>query len=193
MKLKNLEGKKIILASKSPRRQQLMSGLELQFTLRTMDVDESFPVHLKGENIALYLSKTKAEAFLPALDENEILITADTIVWIDDEVLNKASDFDEAFRMIKKLSARTHIVYTAVCITSKHKQVNFCDETKVTFAALTDEEITHYITHYQPYDKAGAYGAQDWIGLAGIEKLEGSYFTVMGLPVHRLYQELKKF
>lgn len=193
MPLENLEGKKIILASQSPRRQQLLEGLGLQFTVQATDVDERFPEHLRGEEIALYLAQKKAGALLHSIGEHEILITADTIVWIDDKVLNKPHDFDEAFRMIKKLRGRTHTVYTAVSISSKQKQVHFCDDAKVTFINLDDVEIEYYIKLFKPFDKAGSYGAQDWIGLVGIRKLEGSFFTVMGLPVHMLYQELKRF
>lgn len=191
--LNNLEGKKIILASKSPRRQQLLQGLELDFEIRTKDVDESFPDELKAQEIPLYLSKIKADAFLPELQENEVLITADTVVWINDHVMNKPESRGEAIAMISELSGHEHSVYTGVSITSKDKQVSFYDHTLVTFSEMTEQEIAHYIDVYKPYDKAGAYGAQDWIGLTAIRSLKGSYFNVMGLPVDLVYQELKKF
>ncbi len=191
--LNNLEGKKIILASKSPRRQQLLQGLELDFETRTKDVDESFPDDLKAQEIPLYLSKIKADAFLPELAENEVLITADTVVWINDHVLNKPENREEAIAMISELSGQEHSVYTGVSITSKDKQVSFYDHTLVTFSEMTLEEIVHYVDVYKPYDKAGAYGAQDWIGLTAIRSLKGSYFNVMGLPVDLVYQELKSF
>jgi len=191
--LNNLEGKKIILASKSPRRQQLLQGLELDFEIRTKDVDESFPDELKAQEIPLYLSKIKADAFLPELQENEVLITADTVVWINDHVMNKPESREEAIAMISELSGQEHSVYTGVSITAKDKQVSFYDHTMVTFSEMTEEEIAHYVDVYKPYDKAGAYGAQDWIGLTAIRSLKGSYFNVMGLPVDLVYQELKKF
>lgn len=191
--LNNLEGKKIILASKSPRRQQLLQGLELDFEIRTKDVDESFPDELKAQEIPLYLSKIKADAFLPELQENEVLITADTVVWINEHVMNKPESREEAIAMISELSGQEHSVYTGVSITAKDKQVSFYDHTMVTFSEMTEEEIAHYVDVYKPYDKAGAYGAQDWIGLTAIRSLRGSYFNVMGLPVDLVYQELKKF
>lgn len=191
--LKNLEGKKIILASKSPRRQQLLHGLELEFEIRTKDVDESFPEELKAQEIPLYLSKIKAEAFLPELKENELLITADTVVWINDHVLNKPESREEAIAMLTELSGNEHSVFTAVSITTLEKQTSFYDHTLVSFSELTQEEIEHYIDVYKPYDKAGAYGAQDWIGFTAIRTLKGSYFNVMGLPVDLVYRELKKF
>jgi septum formation protein len=191
--LKNLEGKKIILASKSPRRQQLLSGLELDFEIRTKDVDEDFPAELKAQEIPLFLSKLKADAFLSELNDNEILITSDTVVWVNDHVLNKPENREHAIEMITELSGNEHHVYTAVSITSRDKQVSFYDETVVTFSVLSQDEIEHYIDEYKPYDKAGAYGAQDWIGLTAIRSLKGSYFNVMGLPVDLLYRELKEF
>lgn len=191
--LDNLKNHKIILASKSPRRQFLLHGLEIQFELRTKEVDESFPSELKAEEIPVFLARHKAEAFREEMQDDEIVITADTVVWVDNEVLNKPEDREDAIRMISTLSAKTHQVFTGVCIISKKKEVVFFDETKVTFAELNPEEIAFYVDTYKPFDKAGAYGAQDWIGYVGIEKLEGSYFNVMGLPVHKLFQELKKF
>ncbi|MFY8138430.1 MAG: Maf family nucleotide pyrophosphatase [Flavobacteriales bacterium] len=184
---------KIVLASKSPRRQELMKGLDISFEVRTMEVDESFPPALQREEIPLFLSKLKAQAFLPEMKANEVVITADTVVWVNDHVLNKPEDRDEAIAMVKELSGNKHVVYTGVTITTKDKALSFYDETKVYFEALTQEEIEYYIDKYQPYDKAGSYGVQEFIGYMGINKLEGSYFNVMGLPVHQVYKKLMEF
>lgn len=183
----------LILASKSPRRQFLIKELGLDFEILTKDVDESFPKKLKGKNIALYLSKKKAEAFRNELKPNDLLITADTIVWINNKVLNKPSDFMEAVKMLKLLSGKMHTVYTGVTLMSALKQKTFFAETKVFFKKLSEKEIDFYVTNYKPYDKAGAYGAQEWIGYVGVKKIIGSYFNVMGLPVKELYEELVKF
>lgn len=191
--LKNLLGKKVILASASPRRQQLVRGLEIEFEIITRETDESFPQHLKAQEIPLHIALAKAEAFKHDIQPGQIIITADTVVWIDGHVLNKPSNRTEAIEMIQKLSGAEHFVYTAVCVRSIEKELLFYDETKVLFNSLTIQEIEHYVDEYEPYDKAGAYGAQDWIGLIGIKKLEGSYFNVMGLPVHLLYEHLKTF
>jgi septum formation protein len=191
MLLENLTGSKIVLASKSPRRQQLLHGLELPFELRTKDVDESFPPELRAGDIPLFLSKKKAEAFMAEMSEQEIIITSDTIVWINNHVMNKPESREEAIAMIEELSGHMHTVYTAVSITSPYKQMSFVDEAKVFFVALTTAEIEHYVDHYKPYDKAGAYGVQELIGYIAIEKIEGSYFTVMGLPIQKLYAALK--
>ncbi len=184
---------KIVLASKSPRRQELMKGLDISFEVRTMEVDESFPPALQREEIPLFLSKLKAQAFLAEMKENEVVITADTVVWVNDHVLNKPEDRDEAIAMVNELSGNHHVVYTGVTITTKDKALSFYDETKVYFEALTQEEIEYYIDKYQPYDKAGSYGVQEFIGYMGISKLEGSYFNVMGLPVHQVYKKLMEF
>lgn len=184
---------KIVLASKSPRRQELMKGLDISFEVRTMEVDENFPPALQREEIPLFLSKLKAQAFLPEMKENEVVITADTVVWVNDHVLNKPEDRNEAIAMVKELSGNHHVVYTGVTITSKEKTISFFDETKVYFETLTQEEIEYYIDKYQPYDKAGSYGVQEFIGYMGINKLEGSYFNVMGLPVHQVYKKLMEF
>lgn len=195
----------IILASKSPRRQFLLRELGLDFEIRTKDVDESFPKKLKGEQIALYLCKKKAEAFKNELKPNDLLITADTIVWINNKVLNKPADYSEAVKMLKTLSGKMHTVYTGVCIgcysplqggARRAGDVTFSAftvSTKVHFKILTNKEINFYVTKYKPYDKAGAYGAQEWIGYVGVKKIIGSYFNVMGLPVKELYEELMKF
>lgn len=192
----------LILASKSPRRQFLLKELGLDFVIRTKDTDESFPKKLKGKQIALYLCKKKAEAFRDELKKNDLLITADTIVWIGNKVLNKPANYKEAVKMLKMLSGKMHTVYTGVCITSPptppHKgrgatASSFVVSTKVFFKKLTSQEIDFYVTNYKPYDKAGAYGAQEWIGYVGVEKIIGSYFNVMGLPVKELYDRLMKF
>lgn len=184
---------RLILASKSPRRQQLLSGLGFNFEIVTREVNEDFPSHLKAQEIPLYLSKIKAEAFHDLLDNNTVVLTADTVVWINDKVLNKPENENEAFEMLRLLSGNMHEVFTGVTISSAFKQQSFFNKTNVYFKELSDEEIWHYINNYQPYDKAGAYGAQEWIGYIAIEKIEGSYFNVMGLPVKEVYEELMKF
>lgn len=191
--IKNLSGKKIILASKSPRRKQLLAGLGISFEVKTKEVDESFPAHLKKEKIPLFLCRKKAEAFKGELKKNTLIITADTIVWLNNKAVNKPADRGEAVEMLKMLSGKKHTVYTAVCIKSFTKTRSFFDETDVFFKKLSTEEISYYVDKYQPYDKAGAYGAQEFIGYIGIEKISGSYFNVMGLPVKKVYEELMKF
>lgn len=191
--LENLRNKRIKLASKSPRRQQLLQGLELSFEVWTKEVDETYPEHLNCEEIPLYLASKKADAFRSELSMDDILITADTIVWIEGQVLNKPIDRAEAIAMIGLLNGKTHDVYTGVSIVSIEKSELIWDKTRVHFSTLDELEIVHYVDHYAPYDKAGSYGAQDWIGLVGIDRLEGSYFNVMGLPVHKVFQALKKF
>ena len=191
--LDNLSEYKIILASASPRRHELLKGLDVTFEVRALpDVDESFPAELQGEEIPLYISKKKADAYRPMMSDDELVVTADTIVWLDGKALGKPQDGDEARRMLRNMSGKTHNVYTGVTITTKNVQHSFVACSNVTFATLTDEEIEYYITKYRPMDKAGAYGAQEWIGYIGMENIEGSYFNVMGLPVQRLYNELKK-
>ncbi|MGV0752811.1 Maf family nucleotide pyrophosphatase [Empedobacter brevis] len=183
----------IILASQSPRRKELLAGLGLQFSTVSLDIDESFDRdQFKKEQITAYLSAKKAKAY-SAIQSNDLIITSDTTVWLDDESLEKASNREEAYEMIKKLSGKTHSVYTSVTIRSIEKEVTFSDETQVTFAELSDEEIYFYIDHYKPFDKAGAYGVQEWIGYIGVDNMNGSYFNVMGLPTHKLYKELMKF
>jgi septum formation protein len=182
----------IILASKSPRRQELIRGLELPFEIRTYEVDETFPDHLKAGHIALYLAEKKALAYPVPVAENEILITADTIVWVNDHVLNKPGSPEDAFEMLKEICGTTHTVYTGVCIRSYHQTITFYDSSAVSIKPLTDEEIWHYINNYKPFDKAGSYGIQDWFGYVAVEKIDGSFYNVMGLPVGRIYDELKK-
>ena len=183
----------LILASASPRRQQLLKGLGLEFKIKTKKVKETYPKKLKREHIALYLCELKANAFGKKLGKNTIVITADTIVWLNGKVLNKPLDFDEAVTMLKSLSGRMHEVITAVCLKSEQKSKSFYVITKVYFNQLTTKEITNYVTKFKPYDKAGAYGIQEWIGSKGIKKIEGSYFNVMGLPLKELYEELREF
>ncbi|MFY9310875.1 MAG: Maf-like protein [Bacteroidia bacterium] len=191
--MKELNKNKIILASKSPRRQYLLKELGLNFEVHTKDVDESFPETLKAQEIPLYLCKKKADAFEEDLADDTIVITADTVVWIEDQVLNKPENYEDAVRMLKLLSGKKHQVYTGVCLKSKHKEKSFYAQTDVYFKVLSQEEIDYYITNYNPYDKAGAYGAQEWIGYIAVEKIEGTYFNVMGLPVREVYEELLKF
>lgn len=193
MILSNLKNKRIILASKSPRRQQLLKGLAIEFDIRTLDVDESFPAALQREEIPLFLSKVKAQAFKETMADDEIIITADTVVWVNDHVLNKPEDRDDAMKMLGELSGNTHIVYTGVTVMSKEKSISFVDSTEVDFRELDNQELEYYIDSFQPYDKAGAYGVQEFIGYIGIKELRGSYFNVMGLPVHRLYEILKEY
>ena len=185
---------KIILASNSPRRRELLAGLGFPYEVRVLDgIDESYPETLKGSDVAAYISRAKADAYRATMADDELVITADTIVCLDDRVLGKPIDEAEAVAMIRSLSGRSHQVYTGVTIVTTEASSTFVSRTDVTFAALTEEEIQHYVTHYRPMDKAGAYGIQEWIGYIGVERIEGSYFNVMGLPVQRLYTELKKY
>ncbi|MDR0660782.1 MAG: Maf family nucleotide pyrophosphatase [Prevotellaceae bacterium] len=194
MLLDTLKGKNIILGSQSPRRAELLKGLDLSFTLcADMDADESRPDDLSKNGVPAYISEKKSNAYPKELGEDDILITADTIVWIDDEVLNKPSDRNDAIRMLNMLSGRMHEVITAVTLRSKDKMQTFIASTFVHFRPLEDEEIEYYVDNYHPYDKAGAYGIQEWLGFIALERIEGSYFNVMGLPVQRLYVELAKF
>lgn len=182
---------KLVLASNSPRRKELLSRLGLEYEVRTMQgIDESYPEGLPMEEIPQYISRKKASAY--TLQSDELLITADTIVWLDGEVLGKPTDEEDAKQMLRKLSGRTHQVVTGVTLTLADHQHTFSSVSKVTFAPLTDDEIDRYVTLYHPLDKAGAYGIQEWIGYIGVASIEGSYFNVMGLPVQRLYTELKK-
>ena len=190
--LDNLKNYHIILASNSPRRRELLGGLGLDFEVRTLPgVDESYPDTLEGSQIPLYIAREKAEAYRGLLRENELMITADTIVWLDGRVLGKPRDEAEAVQMLRDMAGRTHEVYTGVCLTTSARQRSFTVGTRVRFAQLSDEEIQYYVSHFHPLDKAGAYGVQEWIGYVGVEYIEGSYYNVMGLPMQRLYQELK--
>lgn len=184
---------RLILASNSPRRRELLAGLGYPYEVRVLDcIDESYPDTLRGREVAAYISRAKASAYRATMAQDEVIITADTIVCFDDEVLGKPADEAEAMAMLRRLSGHTHQVYTGVTIVSVKGDTTFVSRTDVTFATLTEEEIQHYVIHYRPMDKAGAYGIQEWIGYIGVEHIEGSYFNVMGLPVQRLYAELKK-
>lgn len=188
-----LDGKRLILASNSPRRKELLGGLDVDFDVRVLNgIDESFPETLAGEDIPKYISQQKAKAYIPSLAADEVLVTSDTIVYLDGEVLGKPKDADDARRMLRLISGRSHDVITGVTIVSGIKINSFSVTTKVTFKQLSDDEIDYYIENYRPFDKAGAYGIQEWIGYIGVTSIEGSYFNVMGLPVQRLYQELVK-
>lgn len=184
---------KIILASQSPRRQMLLKEIGYDFEVRLKNIEEDFPAHLKAQEIPLYLCELKSDAFVEELNEGELLITADTVVWVKEQVLNKPASKVEAINMLELLSGNMHEVYTAVCLRSKSKKLSFYACTKVYFKKLTVAEIEFYIDTYKPYDKAGSYGAQEWMGYIGIEKIEGSYFNVMGLPTKELYENLQKF
>ncbi|PSR52611.1 septum formation protein Maf [Adhaeribacter arboris] len=184
---------KLVLASNSPRRQELLTKLGLNYTVRVKEVEESFPEHLHRHEIAEYLAGKKAAAYRESLAENEVLLTADTIVCLEDKVLNKPADLNEARTMLRSLSGKAHEVITGVCLLSRPNKVIFHDVTRVYFKELSEAEITWYLEKYQPYDKAGAYGAQDWMGMAAIYRLEGSFYNVMGLPVHKVYEALQSF
>jgi len=188
--LKNLNGKRIILASGSPRRKELLRAMGLSFEVVSTDVDESFDSKLRAAEIPVYLSEKKALSLRGTLHAEDIVIAADTIVWTDHGVLNKPADARDAERMLQALSGKSHIVYTAVSLMTSTWHKTFYDATEVTFAVMSSEEIEYYIDTCKPFDKAGAYGAQDWIGVAKIDCLRGSYFNVMGLPTHKLYAEL---
>ncbi|GAA3940186.1 Maf family nucleotide pyrophosphatase [Hymenobacter algoricola] len=184
---------RLILASNSPRRRQLLTDLGLRYEIRLQEVAEAYPPHLRRAEVAEYLAAHKAEAYRAGLAPDEVVLTADTIVCLGEDVLNKPTDAADAVRMLTRLQGRHHDVYTGVCLlTGGGQQVVFSDQTRVYFRALSDAEIRHYVEQYQPLDKAGAYGAQDWLGLVGVTRLEGSYFNVMGLPVHRVWEELTK-
>ena len=183
---------KLILASNSPRRRELLAGLGYPYEVRVLDgIDESYPETLRGSEVAAYISRAKAEAYRKQMADDEVIITADTIVCLDDKVLGKPADEAQAVAMLRSLSGRVHQVYTGVTIVTSTGNSTFVSRTDVTFAALTEEEIQYYVARFHPMDKAGSYGIQEWIGYVGVERIEGSYFNVMGLPVQRLYTELK--
>ena len=192
--LKNrLKSKNLILASGSPRRQELLKSLGVPFEIRIKEIDEVYPKHLKKSEISDYLAQLKSNAFVEELNPKDLLITSDTIVWYHNMALGKPKSKDEAFQMLQKLSGKTHEVITSVCLKSLQKEDIFNYITKVTFKELSTEEIQFYIDNYNPMDKAGAYGIQDWIGQIGVTKIEGSYFNVMGFPIHKIYSQLLKF
>lgn len=191
--LDNLKKYKIILASNSPRRRELLSGLGVDYEVKIVPgIDETYPELLNGEEIPVYIAQEKANAYRASLQPDELVITADTIVYVDGMVLGKPVDEADACRMLRMLSGRTHQVITGVCLTTVDFQKSFASVTEVTFDTLSDEEIGYYVEKYHPMDKAGSYGVQEWIGFVGVTGLKGSYYNVMGLPVQRLYKELKE-
>lgn len=187
-----LQHKRIILASGSPRRQKFLRELDIDFTIQIKEVEEIYPNHLQASEITNFLAELKAEAF-DLLAENEILLTSDTIVWHENKALGKPKDAQNAFEMLQSLSGKTHEVITSVCFKTKNSLETFSETTKVTFNSLSDEAIRYYLNAYQPYDKAGSYGIQEWIGLVGIAKIEGSYTNVVGLPVDKVYKKLVEY
>lgn len=191
--LDNLKKYDIILASNSPRRRELLKGLGVEFRATSLpDIDESFPDGLKGGEIPAFISKQKASSYKEFMQDNTLLITADTIVWAGDKQFGKPVDAGDAKRMLNDLSGNTHVVYTAVTISTKSIEKTFIASSEVKFATLTNDEIDYYVKNFAPMDKAGAYGIQEWIGYVGVESINGSYFNVMGLPIQRLYKELKE-
>lgn len=192
--LDNLKKYKVVLASNSPRRKELLSGLGIDYEVKTLpDIDESFPEGLTEVETATYIARAKADVYRNIMQSDELIITADTIVWLDGEVMGKPVDNEDARRMLRALSGKTHQVITGVCLMTIDSQKAFATVTDVTFCHLSEEEIDYYVERYRPMDKAGSYGIQEWIGFVGVESISGSYFNVMGLPIQRLYTELKKF
>ena len=192
--LENLNKYEIVLASNSPRRKELLQRMGVNFKVRTLfGIDESYPDSLRGEDIVCYISRNKAKAYQSSMDPNELLITADTIVYVDGEVMGKPKNAEQAKEMLHKLSGKTHQVITGVTIVTAKRTENFGVTSQVKFTNITDEEINFYVDNYLPFDKAGAYGIQEWIGIVAVEEIKGSYFNVVGLPVQRLYQKLKTF
>jgi len=182
--------KKLVLASQSPRRQELLTGLNVSFSVRKIDVDEDFPEDMPHTSVASFLANKKGMAALPTLSDDELLITADTVVLVKGQLLNKPATVEEAQYMLSLLSGSKHQVITGVCLMDRHKKVVIEDAAWVHFTSLSPAEIDFYIEKYRPFDKAGGYGVQDWIGYVAIEKIEGSFYTIMGLPVHKVYREL---
>ena len=193
VQIESLAGRTIVLASGSPRRKELLSAIVPNFVVRVPQVDEQFPSSLRGKEIAEYLAALKADAALQSLESNEIALTSDTIVWLGDEVLNKPGNAEEAAQMLRKLSGRKHEVITAISLVDHSKKVLLSDTTQVQFKTLTEDEIAFYVSNFKPFDKAGAYGIQEWIGYIGVTSIEGSFYSVMGLPVHLVYDALRTF
>ncbi|MCD4794632.1 MAG: Maf family nucleotide pyrophosphatase [Bacteroidales bacterium] len=192
--MKNISNKKLLLASKSPRRKQLMEDAGFEFEIiNSKKLTEKIPKHISNEEAAVYLAEYKANAYKDQISENTVLITADTIVCLNNKILGKPKDHEEAFQMIRSLSGKKHKVITGVTIISADKSISFSSSTDVYFKEMSDEEINYYINNYKPFDKAGAYGIQEWIGLTCIEKIKGSYFNVMGLPIQKVCEALKEF
>lgn len=190
--LDHLKKYNIILASQSPRRQELLKGLDIEFSIETRPINELYSEQLKGSEITDYLAIQKASAFKQTIKNNDLIITSDTIVWFKDQPLEKPKNSQDAIDMIATLSGETHKVYTSVCFTTATEQIVINDCTKVSFSSLSQEEIEYYVNTYKPMDKAGAYGIQDWLGYAAVTKLEGCYYNVMGLPLPKVYQVLRK-
>lgn len=185
---------RIILASNSPRRRELLAGLDIEFDVRVIKgIEESYPSSVSPDEIPRYIAIEKAKAYMTSIGDEELILTADTVVVLDDEVLGKPTDDEDARRMLRKLSGKTHEVITGVCFTTSARQHSFSVKTAVTFKELHEEEIDYYVSRYSPLDKAGAYGIQEWIGYVGVTRIEGSYFNVMGLPVQRIWEELQAF
>lgn len=182
-----------ILASKSPRRNQLLQSLGIKFQVITKEVDENYPRNLTKEEIPIFLAEKKARPFLNEVKEDDLIISADTIVWLNAKVLGKPKDNTEAFQMLQQLSGNEHQVISGVCLTSKGKQVSFFSTSNVRFKKLTKKEIEFYVSEFEPFDKAGAYGIQEWIGSIGVTHIEGSFYNVMGLPIQQLYEEILNF
>lgn len=185
-----LDNWKVVLVSQSPRRRELLKGLEIEFESTSVDTDETYPTTLQGADIPLYISKQKAEAYREFMAENTLAITADTVVFANGKILGKPKSKEDAVNMLKTLSGRTHQVITGVCLCTKERCHSFHSISEVTFDTLSDEEILHYIEVYKPFDKAGSYGIQEWIGYIGITNINGSYYNIMGLPVQKLYREI---
>ena len=190
----NITDYKVLLASNSPRREELLRGIDIDFEVKVLpEIDESYPDNLPVAEIAEYLAIKKANAYTPSLSEDELVITADTVVLLDGKMYGKPNNKEEAKEMLATLSEKTHRVVSGVCLTTTKKQTSFSVTSDVEFAALTNEEIEYYVDRYSPFDKAGAYGVQEWIGYIGVKHITGSYYNIMGLPIQRLYTELKKF
>lgn len=192
--LDNLRDYKVLLASKSPRRRELMSQLRVPFSVINLGgIDESYPDNLPADQIPQYLSNIKADAYINNMKGRELIITADTLVIVDDKVLGKPANHDEAVKMLTELSGKTHKVVTGVCISTHDKRTSFSTTTEVKFSNISQQDIEYYVENFLPFDKAGAYGIQEWIGCVAVESINGSFYNVMGLPVHQLYKELKNF
>lgn len=184
---------KIILGSSSPRRQKFLEEIGVEFSVEKVDVDESYPENLKEEQITNYIAEEKSKPFVGRIEKDQLVVTSDTLVMVQDKVLGKPKNYQEAFQMLKLLSGKTHCVITSVCFTTQKNRQTFNSKTYVTFKELEEAEIHHYIENYKPFDKAGGYAIQEWIGIIGITKIEGSYNNVVGLPTHIVYREIKKF
>lgn len=183
----------IILGSQSPRRRELMKGIDIPFTAVNIDADETYPPHLKEGDIPIYISRAKARAYASHLTDEDLLITADTIVWVEGKMLGKPHNEEQSKQMLRQLSGKTHQVYTGVTFLYQGQCDSLVDKTDVTFKSLSEEEIDYYVHTYQPLDKAGAYGVQEYIGYIGVTKMEGSYFNVMGFPISRVYEKIKQY